>query len=229
MCGRARLATDYSELKIQLDLEDFGLAPNLRPSWNIAPTQDMLTVLRDPERAARVARPMYWGLIPSWSKELKMKYATFNAKSETVATMASFRSAWKAGRRCLIVTDGFYEWRKSDKQPFTIQRKDGKLTIMAGLWETWRSPANEVVNSCTILTTEPNEAMASVHNRMPVILAASDWPVWLGEMPANDDAVTALLRPCPSADLTMWEVGKRVGNVRNNDKSLVVEYSEKGN
>jgi putative SOS response-associated peptidase YedK len=165
---------------------------------------------------------MHWGLIPSWSKDAKMKYATFNAKAETVATMASFRGAWKAGRRCLIVTDGFYEWRKSDKQPFTIARKDGKLTIMAGLWETWHSPANEVVNSCTILTTEPNELMAELHNRMPVILAASDWPIWLGETPANDDAVKALLRPCPSDDLTMWPVDKRVGNVRNNDKSLVM-------
>ena len=221
MCGRARLATDYIELKIQLSLEDFGLAPNLRPSWNIAPTQDMLVALRDPERGARIAKLMHWGLIPSWSKDAKMKYATFNAKAETVATSASFRAAWKAGRRCLIVTDGFYEWRKSDKQPFTIARQDGKLTVMAGLWETWLSPANEVINSCTILTTEPNELVAALHNRMPVILGAADWPVWLGETPANDDAVRALLRPCPAGDLTLWEVDKRVGNVRNNDASLI--------
>jgi len=221
MCGRARLPNDYSEIKIQLGLPDFAPAPNWRPSWNIAPTQDIFTVVRDSEPAARIPQIMRWGLIPSWSKEPKMKYATFNAKSETADTAASFRGAWKAGRRCLVVTDGFYEWRKADKQPFAIGRSDGKLTVLAGLWETWNSATTcETVKSCTVITTAANELMGTLHDRMPVILAEKDWPVWLGEEPAKPDELKALLRPCPSDDLKLWPVDRRVGNVRNNDASL---------
>ena len=132
MCGRARLPNDYSEIKIQLKFSDEAMAPNLRPSWNIAPTQDMLVAIRDPESGARIPAVMRWGLIPSWSKEPKMQYPTFNAKAETVDKLASFRGAWKAGRRCLVVTDGFYEWRKGDKQPFAIACVNDRLTIMAG-------------------------------------------------------------------------------------------------
>ena len=156
MCGRARLPNDYSEIKIELRLSDLAPAPNWRPSWNIAPTQDMLVVVRVAETGARTPQIMHWGLIPSWSKEGKLKYPTFNAKAETVDTLASFRGAWKAGRRCLVVTDGFYEWRKGDKQPFAIARAKGKLTIIAGLRETWRSPAGETIKSCTVITTDSN-------------------------------------------------------------------------
>ena len=224
MCGRVRLSTDHSEIRLQLDLSDFAPAPNWRPSWNVAPTQDMYVVTHAPgderEPAGRVPRIMRWGLIPAWAKEEKQRFATFNARSETVATAATFRGAWRAGRRCLVVTDGFYEWRKSDKQPFLITRSSGELTILAGLWETWRSPAGETIRSCTVLTTTANEAMARLHDRMPVILAREDWPVWLGEAPANGDQVAALLGPCPSEALTLVPVDRRVGNVRNNDAGL---------
>ena len=145
---------------------------------------------------------MRWGLIPAWAKEEKQRYATFNAKAETVASAATFRGAWRAGRRCLVVTDGFYEWRRNDKQPFLITRSSGELTILAGLWETWRSPAGETIRSCTVLTTTPNDAMARLHDRMPVVLAREDWPKWLGETPANDAQVAALLGPCPSEAVT---------------------------
>jgi putative SOS response-associated peptidase YedK len=162
MCGRARLATDYSEIKIQLGLQDFE-PPNLRPSWNVAPTQDVLVVTLHPETGVRVSQKMRWGLIPSWSKEPKMKYPTFNAKAETVATLASFRGAWKAGRRCLVVMDGFYEWRKGDKQPFAIARVKNKLTVMAGLWEIWRAPSGETKASeddlKSLLVPYPSEDM----------------------------------------------------------------------
>src|ERR1700760_4377209 len=119
MCGRARLPNDYSEIKIRLRLGNYA-APNLRPSWNLAPTQDMLCVVRDPDTGARKPVKMHWGLIPRWAKEPKMTYPTFNAKANTVHEKATFRDAWKKGRRCLVVTDGFYEWRKGDKQPFAI-------------------------------------------------------------------------------------------------------------
>jgi putative SOS response-associated peptidase YedK len=215
MCGRVRLSTDHSEIRLQLDLADFAPAPNWRPSWNIAPTQDIYAVVHEREPAGRVPRIMRWGLIPAWAKEEKQRYATFNAKAETVASAATFRVAWRAGRRCLVVTDGFYEWRRSDRQPFLIARSSGELTILAGLWETWRSPAGETIRSCTVLTTTPNDAMARLHDRMPVILARDDWPTWLGETPANDAAVAALLGPCPSEALTLVPVDRRVGNVKN--------------
>ena len=225
MCGRARLPNDYSEIKIELRLSDLAPAPNWRPSWNIAPTQDMLVVVRDAETSGRVAQIMHWGLIPSWSKEGKLKYPTFNAKAETVDTLASFRGAWKAGRRCLVVTDGFYEWRKGDKQPFAIARAKGKLTIMAGLWETWRSPAGETIKSCTVITTDSNTLLAPLHDRMPVILAEEDWPAWLGEVPAESAELKALLKPYPSEDMALWPVDRRVGNVKNNDASLIEPVS----
>jgi putative SOS response-associated peptidase YedK len=219
MCGRARLPTDYSEIRITVKFGSRFAAPNLQPSWNIAPTQDILAAVRDPESGGRQPVVMSWGLIPSWSKEPKMKYATFNARSDSL-DKPTFRGAWKAGRRCLVITDGFYEWRKSDKAPFAIARSDGPLTVMAGLWETWKSPAGEIKNTATIITVDANEFMAPIHDRMPVILGEEDWPGWLGESPASMDEVKSLIRPYPSDKMKMWPVDKRVGNVRNNDAAL---------
>jgi len=216
------MASDYQELKIQLKLSDLAPAPNFRASWNLAPTQDMVAVVRDPETNGRAARMMKWGLIPAWAKEPKMLGATFNARAETIEEKPTFRNAWRAGRRCLIVVDGFYEWRKADKAPFTIERADGKLMAMAGLWETWRGPAGatETMLSCSVITTAANDAMSAVHERMPVILGPEDWPIWLGEQPAAAGQLAALLRPCASNDLTLWPVGKAVGSVRNDSPEL---------
>jgi putative SOS response-associated peptidase YedK len=116
MCGRAKLPNDYSEIKIKLRFDDRWPAPNLEASWNIAPTDPMLTAVLDRESGTRRPVLMKWGLIPFWSKDAKMKLPTFNAKAETVTKLPTFKNAWEAGRRCLVVTDGFYEWRKQDKQ-----------------------------------------------------------------------------------------------------------------
>jgi putative SOS response-associated peptidase YedK len=221
MCGRAKLAQDYSTIKDQLGLSDSAPAPNIRPSWNIPPTQDVVCVRRHPKTGERVATLMRWGLIPEWAKSERLEYPTFNARAETIDAKRTFRDAWKAGRRCLVVTDGFYEWRKGDKQPFAIARANKKLTIMAGLWEIWRSPADETIRSCTIITTTANDLLAPLHPRMPVILAEADWPVWLGETPATDAELKALLKPYPAQDMTLWPVDRRVGNVKNDDPSLV--------
>ena len=219
MCGRAKLPTDYSEIKIKLRFDDRWPAPNLKASWNIAPTDPMLTAVLDRESGTRRPVLMKWGLIPFWSKDGEMKHPTFNAKAETVTKLPTFKNAWEAGRRCLVVTDGFYEWRKGDRQPFAIACTDD-LTIMAGLWEKWRSPAGEKINSCTIITTDANELIASLHKRMPVILAPEDWPKWLGETPADEGELRALLKPAPAEMLKLWPVSKRVGSVKNNDASL---------
>jgi hypothetical protein len=140
----------------------------------------------------------------------------------------AFRNAWTRGQRCLVVTDGFYEWKKLDakgklKQPHAIAMAGDSQMVMAGLWAKWKSPTSgEEVLSCTILTCEPNSAMAELHDRMPVILAENDWPKWLGEEPASEQELLALLKPCPDEDLKIWPVDKMVGNVKNNGPQLIL-------
>jgi putative SOS response-associated peptidase YedK len=138
-----------------------------------------------------------------------------------IASKPAFRDAWKEGRRCLVVTNGFYEWRKSDKQPFAVAMADDDLMVMAGLWDEWVSPARERIMSCTVITTEPNDAVGALHDRMPVILEEKDWRRWLGEEPTTETELKALLSPCASGCLKIWPVGKRVGNVRNDSPDLV--------
>jgi putative SOS response-associated peptidase YedK len=223
MCGRARLPNDYSEIKITLKLSTLFAAPNLKPSWNIAPTDDMLCVVRDLKSGGRKPVKMRWGLIPAWSKEAKLKFPTFNARAEGITATPAFRDAWRAGRRCLVITDGFYEWRKTDKQPFAIACVTGALTVMAGLWEAWTSPDGEVITSCTVITTAANALLAPIHDRMPVVLAEADWPAWLGEQPATETELLGLLKPFAADAMRLWPIDKRVGNVRNNDADLVIE------
>jgi putative SOS response-associated peptidase YedK len=220
MCGRVRLASDYSEIKIRLKFAPESPAPNFEPDWNKPPTMPMLVALRS-EDGKRVAKMMRWGLLPHWAKDEKIAFSTFNARSEEFTTKPAFKDAWKWSQRCLVITDGFYEWKKLDakgkeKQPYAIGMVDGESMVMAGLWSKWKNPANgEEVLSCTILTCGPNDAMGEIHNRMPVILDEKDWPKWLGEEPATSEELLALLRPSPDEWLKIWPVDKRVGNVRN--------------
>jgi putative SOS response-associated peptidase YedK len=195
-------------------------APNLRASWNIPPTGDTLVATHAAD-GRRVSQIMRWGLVPWWAKDAKIGYSTFNARADSMATKPAFRDARKRGQRCLVVTAGFYEWRKSDKQPFAIAMSDDDLMVMAGLWDEWRSPAGERVKSCTVITTEPNDAVGALHDRMPVILEEQDWPKWLGEEPATEAELKALLVPCASEQLKIWPVGKRGGNVKNDSPDLV--------
>ena len=191
MCGRVRLSNDYSEIKIRLKFDAEAPAPNLRQSWNTPPTGDMLCATYT-EDGKRISQIMHWGLIPGWAKDTKGGYATFNARAETVTTKPAFRDAWKNGRHCLVVTNGFYEWRKSDRQSFAIGMHDDGLMVMAGLWDEWTSPMGERIRSCTVITTTSNGVIGEVHDRMPVILDEADWPKWLGEEPATDDELKAL-------------------------------------
>ena len=171
---------------------------------------------------------MRWGLLPHWAKDEKIAYSTFNARSEEFTTKPAFKNAWKKGQRCLVVTDGFYEWKKLDpagkkKQPYAISVVDGQM-VMAGLWEKWKDPkSGDEVLSCTILTCSPNNVMAELHDRMPVILPEQNWPKWLGEEPATEETLLTLLKPCPDDKLKIWPVDKAVGNVKNNGPQLVRE------
>jgi len=216
MCGRARLAPDWDKITKEMHLSS-QLAPlTIKPSWNIAPTQDMVVVAdrRDVGRAARLA---HWGLIPGWAKEPKAMGATFNAKCETLAEKATFREAWAKGRRCLVVVDGYYEWRKSDKAPFTIARADGHLMALAGLWDRWGKAEGEFVYSCTVVTVPAGPGMDELHERAPLILDRADWPLWLGET-AGDPA--KLMKPVSDQGLERWPVSRDVGSVRNNGPEL---------
>src|SRR6201998_1272726 len=164
MCGRVRLSSDYSEIKIKLKFDLDAPAPNFEREWNLPPTRPMLVAIRSVE-GKRTPKMMRGGLLPHWAKDAKIAYATFNAKAEEFTSKPAFRDAWKRGQRCLVVTDGFYEWKRLDakgklKQPPAIAMVDDAQMLMAGLGAKWKSPmSGEEVLSCTILTCEPNNAM----------------------------------------------------------------------
>jgi putative SOS response-associated peptidase YedK len=231
MCGRVRLDNDYSEIKIRLKFAPDAPAPNFEADWNKPPTAPMLVALRSID-GQRVPKMMKWGLIPYWAKDDTLAYSTFNARSEEFTTKPAFKDAWKRGQRCLVVTNGFYEWKKLDpkgklKHAYAVAMATGCEMVMAGLWSTWRNPANgEEVQSCTVLTCAPNDAMAEIHNRMPVILDETDWPKWLGEEPASEADLLALLRPCPDDWLKIWRVDNKVSNVKNNGPELILPIEE---
>jgi putative SOS response-associated peptidase YedK len=221
MCGRYYRRSDKQRIAEAFRV---GLPTSfdILPSYNVAPQSIQPVVRLDHETGSRELARMRWGLIPFWSKDAKIGYSTINAKSETVATSPVFREAFKR-RRCLIPADGFYEWQKIDaktKQPYAIALKSGSPLAFAGLWETWVDKATQQpLETYTILTTEPNEMTAAVHNRMPVILAPKDFERWMapadpGQLPVD------LLRPYSVEEMTMWKVGSAVGNVRNNEPSL---------
>lgn len=212
----------FAELAAAIDILGDGPAPNLKPSWNTAPTDDVLVVYLRPDTRQRVAEKMHWGLIPRFAKEPKMTFPTFNARTETIDTVSTFRAPWREGKRCLVITEGFYEWKKSNKQPYAIARAKSKITALAGLWEVWRGPVGETIKSCTVITTVANSLIEPLHDRMPVIMAEADWPKWLGEERITLDEAKAMLKPYPSEDMELWPVSKRVGNVRNNDAELIL-------
>jgi len=224
MCGRARLSTDFSEIRIAFRIPADRPTPNFAPTWNLAPTDPIPIVRRDPDDGQRRLEVVRWGLIPYWAKDIKIGYSTINARGEDMDTKPAFREAFRR-RRCVVPLDGFYEWKKlggKDRQPYTIALRGGGLMAMAGLWETWRSPAGETVRSATIVTCAPNSLVADLHDRMPVILPPSVWPAWLGEESVDrPETLKTLLAPYPAGDMAMWPVDKRVGNVRNNDPTLI--------
>jgi len=165
-----------------------------------------------------------WGLIPVWAKDAKIAYSTLNARADTVATKPAFRAAFKK-RRCIVLTDGYYEWLREgkDKQPFLYEVGGGKPFAMAGLWEWWPGPKdkNEPVESCTIITTDANKLASEIHDRMPVILKVDDYDTWLN--PENDDreALEALLVPFPPTTMTAKPVNRYVNNVKNQGPKCV--------
>jgi putative SOS response-associated peptidase YedK len=187
MCGRAKLEGDVSQIKIAFRVPPDYPTPNFPPSWNVAPTDSPPIVRYAPKEGHRTLDLMRWGLIPYWAKDIKIGFSTINAMAETVDTSRCFARRFKR-RRCLVPIKAFYERKKlcpKEKQPYAIALTDSSIMALAGLWETWRSPAQETVRSFSIITTRPNELCAQVHNRMPVILPPEAWAVWLDEEPVS--------------------------------------------
>ncbi len=226
MCGRFALYATPEKLA-----EHFGLAEppaQLAPRYNIAPTQPVGIVRFDPQHQRREWALVLWGLIPSWSKEPAMAARMINARAETVAEKPSFRTAFRR-RRCIIPASGFYEWMKRNggKQPYYITSRDGTPLGFAGLWERWIGPEGEEIESCTILTTDANEEVARLHNRMPVILAPEDYATWLGDgqetAPAYLAQLKHLFRPFPVGRLKLYPVSPYVNDPRNEGVACIEE------
>lgn len=212
MCGRYTLSATAEEISEVFELDD---VPAIPPRYNIAPTQLVPAIRSTPDGPARSLYMLHWGLIPSWADGPAIGNKLINARAETVAIKPSFRSSFKS-RRCLMVADGFYEWRKVEKgkQPYCIRRADGRPFAFAGLWERWMSPDGTEVESCAVITTEPNELMRTIHDRMPVILEQDAWRTWLNPAPTKPEVLQELLVPLPASLLRAYPVSTKVNNPR---------------
>lgn len=222
MCGRYTHRYTWREIR-KLYRLTLQTAPNIPARYNVAPTQDVPVVRFVAGTKDRELAMMRWGLIPPWSKDLKMAAAMINARAETLTQKPSFRTAFRR-RRCLIVADGFYEWRKlpSGQQPYFITAKDGEPFAFAGLWERWeKSPDGRPVESCTIVTTEANEVLRPIHDRMPVLLSPGDFDAWLDVEGWPAEKAAQLLKPLPAERIVLVAVTTRVNSVLNDDPSCI--------
>ena len=219
MCGRFILTVDPAEL--QDTFGDFIFPTQFTPRYNIAPMQPILAI---PNDAKNTADFFLWGLIPSWSKDPGIANKLINARGETVAEKPSFRGSLKY-KRCLILADGFYEWKTQTgagaktKTPYFIHMKDRQPFAFAGLWDEWHSPDGGTLRTCTIITTEPNELMSTLHNRMPVILDKNNYADWLDPAPhaKRPEGLLPLIRPFPADRMSAYPVSTLV-NAPGNDR-----------
>lgn len=226
MCGRFVSSSSPADLAQYFGAEGTPTEA-LDQSWNVAPTNDVYVVHAD--GGVRRVDAFHWGLVPSWAKDPKVGSRMINARAETLATKGAFKPAFQR-RRCIVPVDGFYEWHKvpgqKAKQPCFVHRPDDEPYAFAGLWAVWRGPDkddSQRLRSTTIITTNANEAMAKIHDRMPVVLPASAWDEWLD--PANDDIETLgrLLVPAPSELTVLRPVSTQVNKVANKGPELVEE------
>ena len=209
MCGRFTLTLDVSDLKDAIGLQE--VPEDYQPRFNVAPTQKIAVLTQFPKPQLEMMR---WGLIPSWAKDMAIGNRMINARAETVAEKPAFRKSF-ATRRCLILADGFYEWQRSDgkkgpSQPYYFQSKANPVFAFAGLWDVWTQPNGDPLHSCTIITTEANEVVRPVHERMPVILSKERWADWLEAQSTED--LLMMLRPLPPEQLDGIPVNPEVNN-----------------
>ena len=234
MCGRYTSTSSPAQLAAVFAVDEVKV-DELPLRYNVAPTQDVYAVAeRRPKSAGetpiRQLGAFRWGLVPSWAKDPSVGNKMINARAETIETKGAYKRAL-GRRRCIIPADAFYEWqprgaggKKGNKLPYVIRHRDGSPLAFAGLWELWRPPDDPdapPVRSCVIITTEANDVVAPIHDRMPVILPPAVWDRWLD--PANDDlqAIKGLLVPAPSADFEVYPVSTRVNGVANEGPELI--------
>ncbi|WP_017301827.1 SOS response-associated peptidase [Nodosilinea nodulosa] len=222
MCGRFSLNQTGEDLAEAFDLRP---APPVAPRYNIAPTQPVAAVVATAENPDPHFHFLQWGLIPSWAKDPAIGSRMINARAETVAEKPSFRAAFKR-RRCLILADGFYEWQRTGdrkpKQPHYIFLKEHQPFAFAGLWEHWSDPVGGgELETCTILTTDPNSLMEPIHNRMPVILPAADYAAWLDPDFAQPQALQAMLRPYEAEAMERYPVSTVVNKPQNDSPDCI--------
>jgi len=219
MCGRFLLAVDPAEL--QDAFPEFNFPGSIEPRYNISPSQAVLVI---PNDSSLKADYYSWGLIPSWAKDPSQGARLINARSETLSEKPTFRGSYKY-RRCLVLANGFYEWQHQPdvktKIPFYVRLKNGKPFAFAGLWDEWHSFDGSHVKSCTIITTNPNEVLAPVHDRMPVILPASVYSKWLDPSPQSPNDLQKYLIPYPSEEILMTQISSYVNNPSNSGPNCI--------
>jgi putative SOS response-associated peptidase YedK len=216
VCGRFFLSSSSAEIARAFELR---AAPDLPPRYNIAPGQEIALVRRGrPERELALLR---WGLVPSWARDPKLGARLLNARSESAAERPAFREALRR-RRALVPANGFFEWQKARRssRPFAVRVRAGSLFAMAALWERWRGRGGESLETCAILTTEANERVRPIHDRMPVILAPEHYAAWL-DPDATEPEIRALLRPCPAEWIDLHPVERLVNDVRRDGPDLI--------
>lgn len=220
MCGRLRLSRWG-----KYDAERFAAEwdGDWQPRYNIAPTDRVVTIRQHPKKPVRRAELLQWGLVPSWSKDAKSGFKMINARAETVATAPAFREPFQS-QRCLVIADGFYEWKRTgtEKQPYCFVRQDKSPIAFAGLWNRWYASGVAPLETCTIITTTPNAISAEVHDRMPVILAPEHFELWLDPGFSHAGELRRMLVPCADDVLLKYPVSTRVNSVRNDDESCAM-------
>ena len=224
MCGRYTLAMSHPELEARFDFRtsDFSWVPR----YNIAPTQSVVAVLNNGERHAGLLR---WGLVPYGAKDLRVGNRMINARAETITRPGVFLKSFKQ-RRCLIIADGFYEWKKEGRNrlPLYIRLASEDAFAFAGLWAAWESPEGEWVRSCTIITTSPNSFMGPIHDRMPVILTRGAEDIWMDRDLEDAAELRELLVPYPSAEMTAYPVSTVVNSPKNDVPECIAPVSISG-
>jgi putative SOS response-associated peptidase YedK len=218
MCGRFTLTAELNLLQENFPWVNIPQPPS--PRYNVAPSQPVAVVANDGRSQLDY---FVWGLIPAWAKDPAIGSRMINARAETLAEKPSFRNAFRR-RRCLVLADGFYEWRKNpsgSKTPIYIQLSTGQPFAFAGLWELWNAPDGSQVYSTTIITTEPNELMAPIHNRMPVILPPDGYAQWLDPTDRLPASLAPLLRPFPAAEMRAFPVSTLVNSPHNDSPNLI--------
>jgi putative SOS response-associated peptidase YedK len=220
LCGRYTLFASMDEIveRFMVDVFEEGI---YEPSYNIAPSQQVIAIINDGSRN-RLGL-LRWGLIPPWAKDEKIGYKTINARGETIAEKPSFRNAYRK-KRCILPADSFYEWQSDGKSktPMNIKLKDGGLFGLAGLWESWKSPDGKLIHSCTVVTTEANEVMKPIHDRMPVILKPDTEKIWLDPSIQEPEVLNQLIRPFDPEQMETFTVSNEVNSPKMNHEGLIV-------